>query len=327
MEENKFEVLDLVKEIEIGNKLPVTVSIGISSDNDELSVSFKNAISAIELALGRGGDQVAISKQNQYSFFGGNSKEIEKRTRVKARVMANALEKLIEQSTNVIIMGHSNPDADAIGAAVGLFRVAQCLNRDANIVIEDKNNIAIREMMRHIEETEQYSNVFINHNEALNKIKNDTLLIVVDTHRASFTELPDLLKFTNKVVVIDHHRKVTDFITDTILAYHEIYASSACELVTELLQYMDKRVVMRQIEAEALYAGIIVDTTNFTLKTGIRTFEAAAFLKKHGVDTMAVKQMFQNEIDIYVAKADVIKRAEIIFLNLGGTAGICARPF
>lgn len=312
MEENKFEVLDLVKNIDIGNKLPVTVSIGISGQNENFSEGLKNALSAIEVALGRGGDQVVINNQNQYTFFGGNSKEVEKRTRVKARVMANALEKLIEQSENVIIMGHSNPDADAIGAAVGLFRVAQCMNREANIVVEGKDNIAIREMMKHIENSGQYANVFVNHNEALNKMKNDTLLIVVDTHRASFAELPELLKFTKKIVVIDHHRKVTDSISDAILTYHEIYASSASELVTELLQYMDKKVVIRQIEAESLYAGIIVDTKNFTLKTGIRTFEAAAFLKKYGVDTMAVKQMFQNDIDIYVAKADVIKNAEII---------------
>ncbi|MBE5812697.1 MAG: phosphoesterase [Clostridiales bacterium] len=312
MEEDKFEVLDLVKNIDIGNKLPVTVSIGISAQNETFSEGLKNALSAIEVALGRGGDQVVINNQNQYTFFGGNSKEVEKRTRVKARVMANALEKLIEQSENVIIMGHSNPDADAIGAAVGLYRVAQCMNREANIVVEDKDNISIREMMKHIDISGQYANVFVNHNEALNKMKNDTLLIVVDTHRSSFTELPELLKFTKKIVVIDHHRKVTDSIPDAILTYHEIYASSASELVTELLQYMDKKVVIRQIEAESLYAGIIVDTKNFTLKTGIRTFEAAAFLKKYGVDTMAVKQMFQNDIDIYVAKAEVIKNAEII---------------
>ena len=312
MEDDKFEVLDLVKNIDIGNKLPVTVSVGISTQSETFSEGLKNALAAIEVALGRGGDQVVINNQNQYTFFGGNSKEVEKRTRVKARVMANALEKLIEQSENVIIMGHSNPDADAIGSAIGLFRVAQCMNREANIVVEDKDNISIREMMKHIEASGQYTNVFVNHNEALNKMKNDTLLIVVDTHRASFTELPELLKFTKKIVVIDHHRKVTDAIPDAILTYHEIYASSASELVAELLQYMDKKVVIRQIEAESLYAGIIVDTKNFTLKTGIRTFEAAAFLKKYGVDTMAVKQMFQNDIDIYVAKADVIKNAEII---------------
>jgi len=192
MEEDKFEVLDLVKNIDIGNKLPVTVSIGISAQNETFSEGLKNALSAIEVALGRGGDQVVINNQNQYTFFGGNSKEVEKRTRVKARVMANALEKLIEQSENVIIMGHSNPDADAIGGAVGLYRGAQCMNREANIVVEDKDNISIREMMKHIDISGQYANVFVNHNEALNKMKNDTLLIVVDTHRSSFTELPEL---------------------------------------------------------------------------------------------------------------------------------------
>ncbi len=167
-------------------------------------------------------------------------------------------------------------------------------------------------MMNRLETSGQYEGVFLRHNEALAKINNDTLLIVVDTHRASFTELPELLQFTKKVVVIDHHRKVADFIGEAILTYHEIYASSACELVTELLQYMDKKVTIRQIEAEALYAGIIVDTKNFTFKTGIRTFEAAAFLKKYGVDTISVKQMFQNDFDIYMAKADVIRGAEII---------------
>ena len=312
MEDEKFEVLDMVKEIDIGNKLPVTLSIGISSDYDTFSDGLKDALSAIELALGRGGDQVVINRNNEYSFFGGKSKEVEKRTRVKARVMANALEKLIEQSQNVLIMGHINPDADAIGAAVGLYRVAQCLNCEAHIVVNDIHNATIKEMMNRLEGSGQYEGVFIKHNEAIAKANNETLLIVVDTHRASFAELPELLKITNKVVVIDHHRKVTDFIGEAILTYHEIYASSACELVTELLQYMDKKVAIRQLEAEALYAGIIVDTKNFTFKTGIRTFEAAAFLKKYGVDTISVKQMFQNDIDIYMAKADVIRRAEIV---------------
>jgi c-di-AMP phosphodiesterase-like protein len=310
MEDGKFEILDSIKEIGIGNKLPVTLSIGISNKGGAFAEGLRDALAAIELALGRGGDQVVINRNNEYSFFGGRSKEIEKRTRVKARVMANALEKLIEKSENVLIMGHSNADADALGAAIGIYRVAQCLNKDANIIIRD--NITIREIMNRLEASEQYKGVFLNHNEGLDKIKKESLLIVVDTHRGSFTELPDLLKFTKNIVVIDHHRKVADFIGEAILTYHEIYASSTCELVAELLQYMDKKVEIRQLEAEALYAGIIVDTKNFTFKTGIRTFEAAAFLKRYGVDTIAVKQMFQNDIDTYVAKADVIKNAEII---------------
>lgn len=310
MEDKKFEILDLVKDIDIGNKLPVTLSIGISAQMTDFAGGMKEALDAIELAQGRGGDQVAINRENEYSFFGGRSKEIEKRTRVKARVMATALEKLIEQSENVIIMGHANPDADSLGAALGIYRVAQCLNREANIVLNE-SNFNIKDIMNKIEASGQCEGAFVNKHTAMEKTGPETLLIVVDTHRASFTEAPELLEKTSKIVVIDHHRKVTDSINDAILSYHEIYASSTCELVTELLQYMAKRVVIRQIEAEALYAGIIIDTKNFTFKTGIRTFEAAAFLKKYGVDTIAVKQLFQDDIDTYMAKAEIVKNAEI----------------
>lgn len=310
MKEKKFEILDLVKEIEIGNKLQVTLSIGIASHMDNFATGMKEALGSIELALGRGGDQVVINDNGEYSFFGGRSKEIEKRTRVKARVMATALEKLIDQTENVMIMGHANPDADSLGAALGIYRVAQCLNKTANIVIGE-NVTNVNELMEKIESSGQYEGVFVNRNEAIEKMKQDTLLVIVDTHRASFTECPDLLDKTSKIVVIDHHRKVTDFITDAFLTYHEIYASSACELVTELLQYMDKKVAIRQLEAEALYSGIIIDTKNFTFKTGIRTFEAAAFLKKYGVDTIAVKQLFQNDLDTYMDKAEIVKNAEI----------------
>lgn len=310
MEEKKFEILDSIKEIDIGNKFQVTISIGICAEAESLSEGFKEAVGSIELALGRGGDQTVINKNNEYSFFGGRSKEVEKRTRVKARVMATALEKLIEQSDNVIIMGHNNPDADSFGAALGLYRVAQCLNRSAYIVLGDVNS-GIKEMVDKVDTSGQYEGTFVDKSNAIDKMTSESLLIVVDTHRASYTEAPELLDHTNRIVVIDHHRKVTDFISDAILTYHEIYASSACELVAELLQYMDKKVAIRQIEAEALYAGIIIDTKNFTFKTGIRTFEAAAFLKKYGVDTIAVKQLFQNDINTYVLKAEVVKDAEI----------------
>jgi len=311
MEEKKFEVLDSVKEIDLESNFQVTLSIGIASEMSSYAEGMKEALDAIELALGRGGDQVAINKNNEYEFFGGRSKEIEKRTRVKARVMATALEKLIDQSEKVMIMGHANPDADSLGAALGLFRVAQCLNREAKIALNTAGTANVKDMLEKIENSGQYENVFLEKDEALEYIDSDTLLLVVDTHRASFTEFPELLDRTNKVIVIDHHRKVTDFINDAILTYHEIYASSACELVTELLQYMYKRVSVRQLEAEALYAGIIIDTKNFTLKTGIRTFEAAAFLKKFGVDTVAVKQLFKNDINTYVQKAEIVKNAEI----------------
>lgn len=310
MKDRKFDILDTAKEIDIGNKLQVTLSIGIASHMQDFTTGMKEALGSIELAQGRGGDQAVINENGEYNFFGGRSKEIEKRTRVKARVMATALEKLIEQCENVLIMGHANPDADAFGAALGIYRVAQCLNRPANIVLGDEY-ANVREIVDKVESSGQYEGVFIKEHEALEIAKQETLLIVVDTHRASFTECPDLLEKTSKIVVIDHHRKVTDFISEAFLTYHEIYASSACELVTELLQYMDKKVSIRQLEAEALYAGIILDTKNFTFKTGIRTFEAAAFLKKYGVDTIAVKQLFQNDLETYIDKAEIVKNAEI----------------
>ena len=310
MKEKKFEILDLVKDIDIGNKLQVTLSIGIASHMNNFASGMKEAIDSIELALGRGGDQVVINEDGEYSFFGGRTKEMEKRTRVKARVMATALEKLIDQCENVVVMGHANPDADSLGACLGIYRVAQCLNRPANIVINE-NTTNVKEMIEKLEASGQYEGVFINNHEAIEKTKQETLLVVVDTHRASFTECPDLIDKTSKIVVIDHHRKVTDFISEAFLTYHEIYASSACELVTELLQYMDKKVTVRQLEAESLYAGIIIDTKNFTFKTGIRTFEAAAFLKKYGVDTIAVKQLFQNDLDTYMDKAEIVKNAEV----------------
>ncbi len=310
MEEKKFEVLDLVKEIDIGNKLQVTLSIGISSRMKDFSTGMKEALDSIELALGRGGDQTVINEGGEYKFFGGRSKEIEKRTRVKARVMATALEKLIDQCENVVIMGHANPDADSLGSSLGIYRVAQCLNRPANIVLDGEFS-NVRELVDRVEASGQYEGVFIKRHEAIELTTQESLLVVVDTHRASFTECPELIERTSKIVVIDHHRKVTDFISDAFLTYHEIYASSACELVTELLQYMDKKVSIRQLEAEALYAGIIIDTKNFTFKTGIRTFEAAAFLKKYGVDTIAVKQLFQNDLETYVDKSEIVKKAEI----------------
>lgn len=311
LKDKKFEVLDKVKEIDIGNKLPVTLSIGISSEAQDFSERLKNALTAIDIAMGRGGDQAVIKEGDEYIFFGGQSKELEKRTRVKARVMANALEKLIEDSDNVIIQGHSNADADSIGAALGIYRMAKSFNREAHIVLEDIN-VTIKEIIDRLEKTGQYEDVFIGKNEALDKIGPKTVLVIVDTHRANLTAVPELLSFTDKVVVIDHHRKVTDFISNLFLQYHEIYASSACELVTELLQYMEKKVELRQSEAEILYAGMMMDTKNFTFKTGVRTFEAAAFLKKVGVDTVAVKQLFKNDINTYISRAEVVKNAEII---------------
>lgn len=310
-EEKKFEIIDLVKDINTGNKMPVTLSIGMGLSSDNLTDNLTNALTALDVALGRGGDQVVIKNGEKYTFFGGRTKELEKRTRVKARVVAHALNELIHQSEQVIIMGHVNPDIDSLGSALGLLRVSRIKGKNAFIVM-NSSNAMIDSLMEKIEKDKEYEGAFITRNESLDKVHKKTLLIVVDTHKPGLTECPELLKFTDKVVVIDHHRRGTDFINDPVLAFHEIYASSACELVTEIINYLDGEKALRPIEAEALYAGITIDTKNFTLKTGIRTFEAAAFLKRFGVDSMAVKQLFQNDLVTYTARSEVVKNAEVI---------------
>jgi len=310
-EEKKFEIIDIVKDINIGNKIPVTLSMGLGLSADNFSENLSSALTALDVALGRGGDQVVIKNGEKYTFFGGRTKELERRTRVKARVVAHALRELINQSEQVIIMGHVNTDIDSLGSAIGLLRVARTNGKHAYIAM-NSSNIMIDSLMEKINKDKEYEGAFITRNEALDKIHKKTLLIVVDTHKPGLTECPELLKFTDKIVVIDHHRRGTDFINDPVLAFHEIYASSTCELVTEIMHYLDGEKSLRPIEAEALYAGIMIDTKNFTLKTGIRTFEAAAFLKKFGVDSMAVKQLFQNDLTTYTARADVVKNAEVI---------------
>ncbi|MGE5472957.1 MAG: DHH family phosphoesterase [Ignavibacteriales bacterium] len=310
-EEKKFEIIDIVKDINIGNKIPVTLSIGVGLSADNFSDNLSSALAALDVALGRGGDQVVIKNGEKYTFYGGRTKELERRTRVKARVVAHALRELINQCEQVIIMGHVNPDIDSLGASLGLLRVAKTNSKHAYIVMNN-SNIMIDSLLEKVYKDKEYEGAFITRNESLDKIHKKTLLIVVDTHRPSLTECPELLKFTDKIVVIDHHRRGTDFISDPVLAFHEVYASSTCELVTEIIHYLDGEKTLRPIEAEALYAGITIDTKNFTLKTGIRTFEAAAFLKRFGVDSMAVKQLFQNDLSTYTARADVVKNAEVI---------------
>ena len=311
LEEKKFEIIDTIKEISVGNKIPVTLSIGMGLNAETLVESLTFAVTSLDIALGRGGDQAVIKNNDKYSFYGGRTKEVEKRTRVKARVMAHALSELIKQSDQVMIMGHMNADIDSLGAALGLFRVAHAMGKNAYIVL-NSSNVMIEKLMEKINKEAEYEEILINRNEALDRINKNTLLIVVDTHRPSLTECPELLKFTDKIVIIDHHRRGTDFISDPVLAFHETYASSTCELVTEIIHYLDKKIDLKLVEAEALYAGLTIDTKNFTFKTGIRTFEAATFLKRYGVDTMVIKQLFQNDLNTYVARAEVVKNAEIL---------------
>ncbi len=311
LEEKRFDILDTVKEINIGNKIPVTLSLGFGLNGKAPVESFYSAGAAIDIALGRGGDQVVIKDGDSFRFFGGKTRELEKRTKVKARVIAYALRELIDQASSVYIMGHENADIDSLGASLGLYRVARSRGKEAYIVL-NRTNPTIDSLIAKIQKVPEYEELFVNRNEAIDGIGKKTLLIIVDTHRPSFTEIPELLGRTDQVVVIDHHRKGADFIQDTVLTYQETYASSTCELVTEILQYIDEKFKLKPLEAEALYAGIVVDTKNFTFKTGVRTFEAASYLRRQGVDTVAVKQLFQNDLVTYSNISNVVKEAEII---------------
>jgi c-di-AMP phosphodiesterase-like protein len=310
-EDKKYEILDIVKEINIGNKIPVTLSLGFGINGKTIIENFSYANACIDIALGRGGDHVVIRNGETFSFFGGKTRELEKRTRVKARVIAYALRELIDQSPEVLIMGHEYCDVDCLGGALGICRIVKNRGKNAHIVL-NSSNPTIENLLSKIEKNPDYSGVFINSSEALDIINKKTLLIILDTHRPSFTESPELIKFTNQIVVIDHHRRGADYIQDAVLTYQETYASSTCELVTEILQYVEERINLKQLEAEALYAGIVVDTKNFTFKTGVRTFEAASFLRRQGVDTVSVKQLFQNDIETYINISNIVRRAEII---------------
>jgi len=310
-ERDRYVFIFEKQEIEIDNKIPVTLSIGFGINADNLAESFSYASAAIDIALGRGGDQAVIKDRGNFSFFGGKTRELEKRTRVKARVMAYALRELIDQSSDVLIMGHENADLDSIGSAIGIYRIAKMRGKKAHITLKN-SNMTIEPFMEIVKNSQQYENVFIGKSEAIEILSPESLLIIVDTYRAGFTEIPELLERTENIVVIDHHRKGTDFIQDAVLTYHETYASSTCELVTEILQYVDDGLNLEMIEAEALYAGIIMDTKNFTYKTGVRTFEAASYLKRQGINTVSMNQLQQKTISTYLRISDIVRNAELI---------------
>ena len=307
--DNKFEVLDSIKNITFSNNMPLTLSIALVVDDSTKAEKLHDAFSTLDIALGRGGDQAILKNETKYEFFGGKSKEVEKRTKVKARVVASALEELMRESKNICIMGHKNPDADCLGSALGIYRIAKSLGKDAYILFNGKG-IALDGLVKRLNKDKAYDNVFLTTEEIAKKLSPESLLVVTDTHKNDYVEAPELLERTQRKVLIDHHRRSADFIQDPLLTFHEVYASSACELVTEIIQYLSVKVEMPLVEAEALYAGILTDTKNFTFKTGVRTFEAAAYLKKLGVDVFAVKKLFDNDIDTYVAVADVIRTAE-----------------
>ncbi len=315
MENNKFTILDEMKEIETEEGMPITLTIAISDEGESNYEKYESALVAMDIALGRGGDQAVIRKEGKYNFFGGKTQEVEKRTKVKARVISHALEELIKKADNVIIMGHINGDIDSVGASLGIYRLAKTFEKEAYIV-NNTYGLTLENFITTLKQ-EGYGEAIIDKNKALDIISPNTVLVVVDTHKRSYVEVAELLEKTEKIVVIDHHRKSEDFIENAILTFHEAYASSASELVTEIVEYATKEITLEQIEAESLYAGIMMDTKNFTFKTGVRTFEAAAYLRKYGIDIIKVKKWFQSDLESYAVIADIVRNAEIVNDTIG----------
>mgnify|MGYP004465451359 FL=1 len=311
IKEDKFSILDKIKDIDTKEKVQFTLSIALSNEGKTDKEKYKSAQAAMDVVLGRGGDQAAIRENEIYKFFGGRVEEVEKRTKVKARVVAHALENLIKESSKVMIMGHTNADMDSIGSCMGIYRLSKTLNTNANIVCSG-NPPSLKTFMEEIKKDKEYEDIIINGEVALENIDEDTLLVVVDTHKTNYVDTPELLEKAHKIVVVDHHRRSTNFIENATLMFQEVYASSAAELVTELLQYAEVKINLKTIEAESLYAGIMMDTKNFTFKTGVRTFEAAAYLRRCGVDIIRVKKWFQSDFASFNIIADIVKKAELI---------------
>lgn len=316
LEEDKFNILDKIKEIEIPGKVQSTLSIAIATEESSNYEKYKTAQSMIDIALGRGGDQAILRKDGKYIFFGGRTQELEKRTKVKARIVANALQELMEEAENIFVMGHTNSDIDAMGASLGVYRLARTIGKQAYIVNTTFGS-TLDSFLQTAKEDEEYQKTIIGKDEAIEKINENSLLVVVDTHKTSYVDVPELLEKTNKIVIIDHHRRGTDFIENALLTFHEVYASSACELVTELLEYSEQEIKLTQLETEGLYAGIMMDTKNFTFKTGVRTFEAAAYLRKCGVDIIKVKKWFQSDLETYNKISEIVANAEVINDTIG----------
>lgn len=309
LEKGKFSILDEVRETTSKQNVPLTLSIGVGTGYSSLPELGTQAQSSLDLALGRGGDQVAIKQPNgKVKFYGGKTNPVEKRTRVRARVISHALKELVVESDKVLIMGHKNPDMDAIGSAIGILKVAQ-MNKREGFIVYNKNEIdtGVQRLMDEIKENESLYSRFISPEQAYEIASDDTLLVVVDTHKPSLVIDERLLNRIENVIVIDHHRRGEEFIKNPLLVYMEPYASSTAELVTELLEYQPKNGKIQMLEATALLAGIIVDTKSFTLRTGARTFDAASYLRSHGADTILVQKFLKEDINTYIRRAKIIE--------------------
>lgn len=311
MKEDKFYILDEIRDIKIGNDQHITMSIGLGMGEGSYGTRYEYSRTAVEMALGRGGDQVAIKSGDDIEYIGGSAQTVSRTTRVKARVKAHALKELLMNNDNVLIMAHKMPDLDAIGSAVGVYRIASSQGKRVHIVLNEISS-SIRPVVEHLNAAAGPGvNMFINGETAEEMMSDNTLLIIVDTNRGSYTECPQLLEMSSSVVVIDHHRRSNDSITHAVLDYVEPYASSACEMVVEILQYIGDNIKMKVDEADAMYAGIVMDTNNFINKTGVRTFEAAAYLRRGGADTVRVRKLFRENMEEYKARAEAVSRSEI----------------
>ena len=311
LQETRFDLLEEVKTVNIGNEMAVTLSIGIGMDGLSYAQNYEFARNAIDLALGRGGDQAVLKTPESITYYGGKSQQKEKNTRVKARVKAHALREIITSKDRVIVMGHRIPDVDCFGAAVGIYRIAQALGRKTNIVLNDVTT-SIQPMVDLFRNNPEYdADMIISSQQAIEVAGSNAVLVVVDVNKPSITECPDLLRFCKSIVVLDHHRQGTETIENATLSYVEPYASSTCEMVSEILQYTYDNIKMRTEEADCMYSGIMIDTNNFLSKTGVRTFEAAAFLRRSGADVTRVRKLFREDAAEYKARADAVSQAEI----------------
>ena len=311
LEENHFDLLSDVKTVNIGNEMAITLSIGIGLDGLSYTQNYEFAKNAIDMALGRGGDQAVVRTPDNTAYYGGKSQQIEKNTRVRARVKAQALKEILATREQVFIMGHRLGDIDSFGSAVGIYRIAKEMNREAHIVLNEMTT-SLRPIAALFKDNPEYeADMILTSAQATERVGDNAALVVVDVNRPSITECPELLRLCTSVVVLDHHRQGTETIEDATLSYIEAYASSACEMVSEILQYIDLNIRIRIEEADAMYAGIVIDTNNFVSKTGVRTFEAAAFLRRNGADVTRVRKLFREDAAEYKAKADAVSQAEI----------------
>jgi len=313
--EKRFDILEDVKTVNIGNEMAVTLSIGIGVETGTYIDNYENARQSIDLALGRGGDQAVVKSKSDIMYYGGKTQVAEKNTRVKARVKAHALREIIESTDKIIVMGHKLPDVDAFGASIGVYRAAKTFGKKTHIVINEIST-SVRPLIDRVLATEEYEqDIFLNSVEALEVADENTVVVVVDTNKPSYTECEGLLSKCKTIVVLDHHRQGTEKIENATLSYIEPYASSACEMVAEIIQYISDTLKIRPVEADCIYSGIMIDTNNFLTKTGVRTFEAAAYLRRNGADVTRVRKLFRDSMEDYKIRAEIVRNAEVHLNN------------